>query len=83
MADVEPDPKVNYVIDSVNVFATTLNQMINNCGTFRVGTWCNRSIIANSDINLAIPQLSFNGLTGVIAFNQTRPDRRSTKQLFA
>ena len=71
--DLPVDPKVNYMIDSVNVFASTLDKMIYNCGTFQKGTFCNRSIIASSDILYAIPQLSFNGLTGVIAFNQTRP----------
>lgn len=76
LANLPINPKVNYVMDSVNVFATTLDKMINNCGQFPVGSWCNRSIIASSDILQAIPQLSFRGLTGVIAFNQTRPDRR-------
>jgi len=76
MANLPANPKVNYIFDSVNVFAVTLDKMINNCGTFKVGPWCNRSIIASSDILQAIPQLSFQGLTGVIAFNQTRPDRR-------
>ncbi len=74
--DLPVDPKVNYIIDSVNVFANTLDRMLNRCSQFKDGTFCNRSIIASSDILYAIPQLSFNGLTGVIAFNQTRPDRR-------
>jgi len=76
LANVAANPKVNYVIDSVNVFASTLDKMISNCGAFKQAPWCNRSIIASSDILQAIPQLSFNGLTGPIAFNLTRPDRR-------
>lgn len=76
MANLPVNPQVNYIIDSVNVFASTLDKMINNCGQFKYGPWCNRSIIASSDILQAIPQLSFNGLTGAIAYNQTRPDRR-------
>ena len=62
--DLPVDPKVNYIIDSVNVFATTLDKMIYNCGpSFQNGPFCNRSIIASSDILFAIPQLSFRCLT--------------------
>lgn len=63
-------------MDSVTVYAQTLNNIIYNCGKIR-GNYCNTTEITGELINEVIPLLSFNGLTGPIAFNQTKPDRRS------
>lgn len=67
-------------MDAVTVFAQTLNLLIYGCGKIR-GNYCNITDITSTLINQVIPLLSFQGLTGPIAYNQTKPDRRRTSTI--
>lgn len=71
-----PSPIVNYVWDATNMFITTLNAIINNCQSIPTTGYCNLTYFNTTTILDVGSLLSFSGLTGVIAYNTTRPDRR-------